>query len=239
MSTQTREVYIGDYEVGTTILIPVNFVKNSGDNIATGVEVEVDYPATLSYNSGSTALDQGSYSDVTKIWSIGSLLSNQSVAAVFAFDVVDDCHDSYTITFTVSTQSGCDSCLNDNELCVTTVGSSCCLSSGCRDPKVDTISDLAYNVLLTDEILLLDGTSNNVTATLPSAASAYNSTTGKSKKFIFKAINVSNAVSLSATEKIVAGTTVAGAGTTYSFSSVGDAVIIVTDGTNYFVIATA
>lgn len=239
MSTQTKEVYIGDYEVGTTILIPVDFVKNSGSNIATGVEVEVDYPATLSYNSGSTALDQGSYSDITKIWSIGSLLQAQSVAAVFAFDIVDDCESSYTITFTVSTQSGCDSCLNDNELCVTTTGSSCCLSAGCRDWAIDTVTDLAYNVLLTDEILLLDGSSNDVVATLPSAASAYDSTTGKSKRFIFKAINVSNAVSLSATEKIVAATTVAGAGTTYSFSSVGDAAIVVTDGTNYFVIATA
>jgi hypothetical protein len=234
MSTQIREVYIGYYEPGTTINIPVDFIKNNGPNIATGVQVAVNYPAELTYSS--SALDQGSYSDITKIWTISTLLVAQEVGAIFMFDVVDDCPSTFSITFTVSTLTGCESCLNDNELCINTTGVSCCNSSGCDDDSIQTVTIASHTVLLTEETFLADATSNVIDFVLPSAAATYNSVTSKGKRFTFKVIEFSNGVTITSTEKIVDNTTIAGAGSVYTFSGVGVSVTLISDGSNYFII---
>ncbi|MCO6499661.1 MAG: hypothetical protein J5I47_04680 [Vicingus serpentipes] len=222
-----QKVWIGYYYPGKTIEIPVDFVKNTGDSIVTGVQVLVTYDDTkLSYNT--SALDQGTYVDGTTTWTIGTLVKKQSVGGFFYFDVIDDCVDQYTITFDV-TSTGCDSCLSDNTLCILTEGVSCCAMSNCSNPKSQEITALTHDVALTDDILEANAASNTVQFNLPTLASAYNATTNRGKQFTFKVSDFTNSVSIVAdgSEKILVNTNLAGASSTHTFTAVGESLTIV------------
>lgn len=235
MAVKIKKEYIGYYQVGSVIEIPIDFVENLGATTATEVQVTLIYPAGLTYNSD--ALDQGSYNDTTKVWTINTLLSGQKVGGLFYFNVVDDCSGPYSITFTASTLTGCESCLADNVICVVTEGVSCCELSGCGNEHIQTITTATHTALLTEKVFLADATSNAVDFTLPSPSAAYNSSTLKGHEFTFKVIEFSNGVSVTTPSgKLVDNTTIAAAGTVYNFGGVGDSITVVSDGTNYYIV---
>lgn len=224
---------IGYYEVGTSITLNVDFVKNNGPDIATGVEVEVTIPTGLVYNTSS--LEQGTFAGTT--WTVGSLIPGQTVSATFTFDVTDDCEGPWSVDFVVSTQTGCDSCLDNNTLCVVTSGISCCELSPCHGKVITPVSAVSYNALLTDNVILADSSSNAVAIVLPTEASAFNSDTNKSLvHYHIKCVDITTGVDVTATGKIVDNTDLAGATTSFSFSTVGESIELVTDGTNWFII---
>lgn len=234
MSTKT--IFIGNYEVGTIFDVEVDFVKNNGPDIASGVLVTLNIPTGLSYSSSD--LSQGSYDSANDRWSVGSLIPGQSVNGTFSFEITDDCQGPYTATFTTSVTSGCDSCFTNNQLTVITSGMACCDVRACvAHPVVRTITASSYDAAASDEVLLVDSSSNAVTINLPAEATAYDPDTNKSLADMrIKVIDNTNGVTVSATGKIVDNTTIAGASTTYNFAFVGDAIQLVTDGTNWFVI---
>ena len=117
------------FTVGDTFEVTVSNVKNNGPSVATGVKVTVTIPTGLAYVSSS--LDKGSYNTVTNVWTIGSLNKGESVDGTFTFQVTDDCEKPYTINFDVTTVTGCDSCLDNNNYCVVANGVSCCDIRGC------------------------------------------------------------------------------------------------------------
>lgn len=230
MATNTKTAQIGRYQNGTVFTVNVDFVKNNGPDTATGVEVAVDIPTGLEYST--SGLGQGSYNTMTDIWSVGSLIPGQSVAATFSFLVTDDCEGPYTITFTISTQAGCDSCLNNNELCIVTNGVSCC--DDCN-PNIKTITS-DYTVLSTDNTILADGSSNEIMITLPSPASTYSE--GRGQKFVFRCLDSTNQVRVQTPSGVIVGPFTPGSSiAVQGVNATGDYITLQSDGTNYYIVS--
>jgi hypothetical protein len=89
-----------------------------------------------------------------------------------------------------------------------------------------TYSSLTPAIDDDDFIILLDGTSNTVTAALPNPASGYYPV------FIVKAINIDNAVALDP-----GALNLEGAATDYTFATVNDCIIVFWDGSAYWIAA--
>lgn len=227
----TKPANIGVYQNGSQFTVNVDFVKNAGPDTAVGVVVDVTIPDGIEYASSS--LSQGTFNSGTNKWSVGSLLAGQSVSATFTFTVTDDCEGPYSIVFDVSTTGGCDGCLTNNQLCIVTSGFSCC--EDCDD-KIQTITD-DYVVQLTDKgTILADGSTNEITITLPSPASAYSE--GRGKKFVFKTLDSTNQVRLfTPSGKIVGPLDIASSTDTQGVNATGDYITIQSDGTNWYVVS--
>ena len=122
------EINLGYYAIGDTFCQDVT-VRNSDDNksgdIATNVQTIITLPPGLTFQGTASAVPQGTFSEATGIWKIGSLLPCQEVTGTFCFEVTDDCPSPYEIQIT-SSSDACDCNLQYPQQCIVAEGSSCC-----------------------------------------------------------------------------------------------------------------
>jgi hypothetical protein len=111
------------FTVGTTFCVEIANVRNNGPDVATGVQVLVTVPAGVTFLSSS--VDKGIYNPITKTWSVGSLLPNETVNASLCWTITDDTLQQYSFVYEVSSTDGCDACLDNNQTCVNVIGLSC------------------------------------------------------------------------------------------------------------------
>jgi hypothetical protein len=126
---------IGLYKVGDTFNIQLDgvifpSVRNLGPDIAKNTELTITLPAGLEFNAGQSTVPRGSFSEITGIWTLGSLLTGESLTPTFSFEIVDDCLDSYEIQFDI-TSDACDCNFENNTYTITASGLSCCKIGEC------------------------------------------------------------------------------------------------------------
>ena len=237
MALQTIKQNIGYFTVGTVFCVDLTgdyAIKNSGPGFAQNVIATITYPAAIRFSPGASSVSKGVLNETTSKWSLGSLFANEYGEGSFCFEVIDDCLAPFNITFTVASDA-CECNIENNSICINANGVSCCNVQDCFGSlSIQTITDETYQHLITDDILLIDASLNTVDITLTSPASMISAGYYKSVKI--KVIDLSNAVTITTPSgKIVDNTDIATATNTYSFSLTGEAIDLVTDGTNYFV----
>lgn len=127
MKTITKN--IGLYSVGTVFFIEVTDIKNDGDTSIANVEVAVDVPEGVTWNSGN--FPQGAYDTGTDKWLVGTLLSGANLTATFGYEVTDDTKGPFSFTFTITSPTSCTGCNTERQFCVVIEGVACSAASIC------------------------------------------------------------------------------------------------------------
>lgn len=129
MKTTTKN--IGLYKVGTLFCIEVTDVKNDGTEDVADVEVAVDVPEGVKYNSGS--FPQGAYDSLTDKWLVGTLQAGANLTASFCYEVTDQTKGPFVFTFSISSPNSCANCDTDRQFCVIVEGTSCADVQACGE----------------------------------------------------------------------------------------------------------
>lgn len=127
MSKPNKPPIILDFiKCGDTIHIPIENICNLSKVPATGVEVYFDTPSGLTFLTAN--LPQGSYDEVTGIWTIGTLYPGQVLTpdATIFYQVEDDCLAPFRWDITIGSTDACEECLENNSYCVKVDGLTCC-----------------------------------------------------------------------------------------------------------------
>ena len=223
MSDKTLD--IGYFKTGSTFETIVDFVQNDGPDIATGVQVNITVPDGIQYSSHSVI--PGTFNSLNHRWDIGTLNVGQVATASFVWEVIDSTVElPYVFTFSVTSSSACDTCLNTAKLCLKVNGIRCTDIGRC-DCSIKTVSSETYLLTEDDRSITIDASSNNVAVTLLDPDSQC--------PVRFKVIDLTNSVTLvTPSGKIVDNTTVTLSTDTYTFTTVGESVLLQSDADNWY-----
>ena len=121
----TKTIDIGLIAVGSIISVPTGKVTNGGTSTLTGVKVVVDVPPGLVYDSSTLPI--GSYNVGLNTWENITILpgADNGIEGEIRFEVTDDSNPIFKITFTATSDLACETCLNDNVICMVTTGLTC------------------------------------------------------------------------------------------------------------------
>jgi hypothetical protein len=125
-------------------------VRNNGPGIASNVVLTITLPAGLSFATGMSAVDRGSFDEGTGEWTIGSMIAAETVDASFCFEITDDCLGPYQVNMEV-TSDECECVFSNNTICYILEGTSCC--------------DLADCTFVVDNLYTTDGTQDDAVRT--------------------------------------------------------------------------
>ena len=238
----TIPVNINFFSIGSTFCLNLDsevYIKNNGPDIASNVQVEFTLPAGVDWNPGASNIGgRGTLDEGTDSLLAGECLNNAS----FCFIITDDCAGPFDIVVNV-TSDACECNIENNSICWTVDGVSCCDAGECLALEtVRTIDQVAETHLATDRVILIDASSNNVTFTLldPADVNVWNAASSKGMTIRFKLLDDNAGANIATlttpSGKIVLTTTIAAAAATHVFSSVGEAFDLVTDGVNWYAI---
>lgn len=215
--------------------------RNTGAQNTTNNVVTVVIPAGLTYFSHSAT--QGVYNSGTGEWAVGTLTPGQDEFLEICFTVTDDTLKPYEITYTLVHDDQPDQIPPDDAASRTIDGLTCSQFGDCviltcgpeKKPIITVTEDYVID-LDTDGIILIDASAVgvDVTVTLPAAADAFDATCGNIYTITLLDDNAGgNTVTLSADvgEVIVHMTIPASAVQTFVFSSVGESITVVSNGT--------
>lgn len=130
-----EEKNIGFYKAGTVITYTLQTVLNACPNLISDVVMQITLPTGLSF-SGYT-IPKGTMDSLLAKWSVGSLTPGQLAEADFEFTVDDDCEGPFSVVFTITSVSNCDSCFDTPILTVLFDGVSCCETFTCYASHAD------------------------------------------------------------------------------------------------------
>ena len=134
MPTNTHN--LGLFTIGDTFCIDIDNiaipgVRNNGPGIAQNVRVTLTIPAGIELVVDGSTVSKGIFSDITGIWSVGSLIKNEVATGSFCFEVIDDCDSPFIIEFNVDSDA-CECTISNNSFTVVASGISCCAMNNCR-----------------------------------------------------------------------------------------------------------
>lgn len=214
----------------------IESVINKSLQAVSDIRVQVAVPPGVEYVSSN--LGQGTYNSSSNIWTIGTMTKGQSFSGDIIWKVTDDCLAPFKFTFTLSSSS--------SSVCIGDTNSHCILIDGitkCQLDRYKGIRTIVFDetLALTDYTILADASSLPVNITLPPPADVYkvfpdNTCNNGGKEYHIKVIDLTNPVTLTTPSgKIVDFSTIANATATYSFSLVGQTVVLHSNGENYFI----
>lgn len=121
MSTIAKTIDLDIIYAGLTVCVPIENVKNNSSVTVDDVIVKLDeIPDGLSYSS--YVLGQGSYDELSLIWSVGALGPLGSTSGMLCFTVLDDSKAPFNFNLTVGLSGLCEQCDPLNQYCVTIKG---------------------------------------------------------------------------------------------------------------------
>lgn len=211
-------------------------IKNKGPGLAQNVQVSLTLPSGISIQPSGSTVSKGTFDEMGLVWSVGSLLKNETATASFCFQVDDDCTAPWQIDFDL-TSDACDCQLNNNSVCAQVKGLACCDVSDCLDNIYRSIRTITADdtALSTDHTVLIDAVDNTVTLTLPTPASAYNPTKDYGLMYLVKVIdNTYQATITTPSGKIVNDTTIDGLKSTGTLTLTGQPLDVAATGTLTF-----
>lgn len=224
---------------GDKIYTLIEAVTNKSLQTVTDIQVEVTPPPGVVYSSSNLA--QGTYNSAENIWTIGTMTKGQTFSGEIAWKVTDDCLAPFKFDFRL-TSAGPNVCINSGSggFCIIIDGITKCLIDTYKRIKTINVQEDA-TLDLTDYTVLVDGSGMAINVTLPAPADAYrtfpdNSCNDGGKEYYIKVIDLTNPVTITTPSgKIVSFSTIADALDTFTFSLVGQTIIIHSNGENYFI----